>query len=150
VVPVPDPVLDPLLPEPMLPEPVLGAVLGAVLGVLLGEVVALPLLLPEAPVPAPELDLLKWASHSARDTWPSLLVSTAEKLGAIVLLALPDMPPLDDEDEVPALPPDAAGDDEDEDLSLLVPDDELCATATPESAKSAAVAALSSLIRDIR
>ena len=123
------PVLDPLLlPEPVLP------VLGVVGDVgVAGEVLELPL----APLPAD--DLLKWASHSARDTWPSLFASTDEKLGADVLEALPDIPPLDDEDEVSALPPDAAGDDVD--LSLLVLDEELCATATLDSANSAAAVA---------
>ena len=53
---------EPVLPEPMLPllEPELGA------GVVLGEVVDE---LPEVPpLAAPEPDLLKWASHSERDT----------------------------------------------------------------------------------
>jgi hypothetical protein len=171
--PEPDPVepeLEPLeLPEPMLPllEPELGA------GVVLGEgVVELPALPELPPLAAPELDLLKWASHSERDTCPSLFVSTDEKLGAELLeLALapplvppaaapplddvpdePDMPeePLEplpdaagDEDEPLELEPDAAGDDED--LSLLVLLDELCATATLDNANSAAaVAALKS------
>lgn len=50
------------LPEPMLPlllEPLVLGVVGEV-----GDVVELPLL----PPAAPELDLLKWASHSARET----------------------------------------------------------------------------------
>ena len=135
-------------------------------GVELGDEVEL--LLP--PLAAPEPGLLKCASHSARDTWPSLFVSTEEKSGLDELLLEPDMPPLEpvllepplletpdaalpedlevsdepdeplpdaageDEDE---LPPDAAGDDEDE---------ELCATATLDSANSAAaVAALRTL-----
>lgn len=164
-----EPVELPLeLPEPMPllePEPL---VLGE--GLELGDGVELvpPLAAPE-PL-APEPDLLKCASHSARDTWPSLLVSTEEKLGADELLLEPDvplepleleppeaaLPPVDDEPdapvvlpEVPELLPDAAGEDDDEDgeadLSLLE-DDELCATATLDSANSAAaVAALRTL-----
>ena len=163
------------LPEPMLPEllpdepepdelPVLGEV------VLLGEVVELLPLVP--PLAAPELDLLKCASHSEREIWPSLLVSTDEKLGeeALELLLPPDRPPLE-----PLLPPEAALPDEpeepddmlpeepeepdeppleadgvEEELPLAdvppeLPEDELCATATLESANSAAaVAALKS------
>ena len=114
------------LPEPMLPllEPELGA--GAVLGEVVDELPEVP------PLAAPEPDLLKWASHSERDTWPSLLVSTAEKFGVELLasaLLLPDA--------------DGVADGEDEDLSLLVLDEELCATATLDSAnRAAAVAAL--------
>jgi hypothetical protein len=152
----PLPVLLPLeLPDPMPPlEPVLGEV--GDFGSVLGEVLVLPLVLP---VPAPELDLLKWASHSAREICPSLLVSTDEKVGAVVLvLPLPDRPPLELLDEPPVVPPaaapplddvpdeplelepDAAG--EDEDLSLpVVLDDELWAAATPDSANSAAAVA---------
>jgi hypothetical protein len=108
----------------------------------LGDVVEL---LP--PLAAPEPDLLKCASHSERDTWPSLLVSTEEKLGLDELLLEPDIPPLEpllldppeaalpdlevsDEPDEPL--PDAAGEDEDE---------ELCATATLDSANSAAAMA---------
>ena len=163
--------LEPLeLPEPMLPlllplEPLLPAPLEPVLGEVLGEVVEL---LP--PLAAPEPDLLKWASHSERDTLPSLLVSTDEKLGADELLLEleglllePDaaLPPEDDEPldmpEEPLAPelPDADGvdeepdaplellpeaDGEDEDLSLEL-DELLCAMATPESANSAAAVA---------
>jgi hypothetical protein len=140
------------LPEPMLPllEPELGAGVGVVLGEV-GEVVDE---LPEVPpLAAPEPDLLKWASHSEREIWPSLLLSTAEKFGVELLepeLALPDRPPLaPDAPDVPELVlllPDAEGvdeDGEDEDLSLLVLDEELCAMATLDSAnRAAAVAAL--------
>ena len=59
------PVELPLLePEPMPPllDPLLEGVLGE--GVELGEVVLLPL----APLPALEPDLLKYASHSCRET----------------------------------------------------------------------------------
>ena len=166
-----EPVELPLeLPEPMPPLEPEPLVLGE--GLELGDGVELvpPLAAPE-PL-APEPDLLKCASHSARDTWPSLLVSTEEKLGAEELLLEPDvpleplepleppeaaLPPVDDEPDEPlALPevpelllPDAAGEDDDEDgdadLSLLE-DEELCATATLDSANSAAaVAALRTL-----
>jgi hypothetical protein len=158
------------LPEPMLPllEPaplVLGEV-GA-----LGDVVELlpPL---AAPLPlAPEPDLLKCASHSARDIWPSLFLSTEEKLGVEVLLepdaplvleppeaALPD--DLEVSDEPDELLPDAAGEDaEPDEPDELLPeaagadeeplpdaagvdeDEELCATATLDSANSAAAVA---------
>jgi hypothetical protein len=105
VLPELEPLELPLLePDPMpLPlEPLLDGVLGEV--VELGEGVLLPL----APAPAPEPDLLKCASHSARETWPSLFVSTDEKLGAeeLELLEPPDRPPLEPPEV--ALPPDAA------------------------------------------
>jgi hypothetical protein len=178
------------LPEPMLPllEPAPLVPLGEV--VELGDVVELlpPLaapLLPLLPL-APEPDLLKCASHSERDTWPSLFLSTEEKLGVEELLLEPDAPPVeplvleppeaalpedlevsdepdellpeaageDDEPDEPdellpdaageddELPPDAAGEDEDE---------ELCATATLDSANNAAaVAALRTLSFNMR
>lgn len=122
----PEPVLPLELPElpeeplPELPEPML----------LLGELVLLPLepLLPLAPLePDEEPDWPKCASHSLRETWPSLLVSTDEKLGAEL--------ELDDA-------PDAAGDEEeDEDEGLLELPDELCASATLDRANSAAAVA---------
>lgn len=115
-------------------EPLL---LGGVLAPLLGEVVTLPppllLVLPPAPL---ELDLLKCASHSEREIWPSLFVSTDEKLGVDVL-ALAALPPeaLDDAlgrlDEPLEALPEAAGEDE----------EELCAAATLDSANSAAAVA---------
>ena len=164
-----EPLELPLLePEPMPPllDPLLDGVLGEV--VELGELV---LLLPLAPVPALEPDLLKCASHSARETWPSLFVSTDEKLGAeeLELLEPPDRPPLeppevalppdaalppeDDEPEADGvlelepLEPDAAGADDDDDLSApVLLDEELCDRATPDSANNAAaVAALRTL-----
>jgi hypothetical protein len=93
-----------------------------------------------------------------------LLVSTDEKLGAeLLVLPLPDMPPLallpdvppaaapplDDVPEEPLdmpdepleMPPDADGVDEDVPPPLLLPDDELWAAATPDSANSAAAVA---------
>lgn len=98
-------------------------------------------------------------------------MSTDEKLGVEVLpLALPDRPPLEPpdvalppeaalppEDDVPDEPldmpdeppevlPDAAGDDEDLSLLPVLLDEELCASATLDSANSAAaVAALNTL-----
>lgn len=137
------PELEPLeLPEPMLPlelplEPVLG-------DVGLGDVVLGEVLLPVAPVPAPEPDLLKWASHSEREIWPSLLVSTAEKLGAELDAPAAALPPADDPLDMPdepleLAPPAAEGDEVD--LSLLDEPDELCASATLDNANSAAAVA---------
>jgi hypothetical protein len=152
------------LPEPMLPllEPAPLEPLGE--GVELGDVVELlpPLAAPLLPL-APEPDLLKCASHSARDTWPSLFLSTEEKLGVEVLepdapleplvleppeAALPD--DLEVSDEPDELLPDAAGEDVDDeplpDAAGEDEDEELCATATLDSANSAAaVAALRTL-----
>jgi hypothetical protein len=156
------------LPEPMLPllEPAPLEPLGE--GVELGDVVELlpPLAAPLLPL-APEPDLLKCASHSARDTWPSLFLSTEEKLGVEVLepdapleplvleppeAALPD--DLEVSDEPDELLPDAAGEDEDEEPlpeAAGVDDEELCATATLDSANSAAaVAALRTLSFNMR
>jgi hypothetical protein len=100
-----------------------------------GEVLLLPLV---PPLAAPLPDLLKWASHSAREIVPSLLVSTDEKVGGVVL-ALPDEPDMPEE---PLELPDAAGEDA---LSLLVLLEELCATAALDSAnRAAAVAAVRS------
>ena len=138
--------LPPELPEPMLPllEPELGAGVGVVLGEVVDELPEVP------PLAAPEPDLLKCASHSERETCPSLLVSTDEKFGVEALdpaLALPDRPPLEpDAPEAPELVPllpdaDGVDVDGDEDLSLLVLDEELCATATLDSANSAAAVA---------
>jgi hypothetical protein len=118
-----------LLPEPM---PLLG-VLGEVV---LGDVVLpLPVVLPEvppaAPLLAPEPDL-KCSSHSAREIWPSLFLSTAEKSGALVEL-LPDAPVALLPDALGALSaPDAPVDDE----------PELCAMATLARANSAAAVAV--------
>lgn len=163
-----EPELPLLEPEPMPPllDPLLGGVLGDVVG--LGEVLLLPL----APAPAPVLepDLLKCASHSAREIWPSLFVSTDEKLGdeELELVAPPESPPLEPdvalppdaalppEDDAPEdgvvelapLEPEAAGADDDDDLSapLVLLDEELCASVTPDSANNAAaVAALRTL-----
>ena len=176
--------LEPLEPMPLL-EPELPALLGEV--VELGDELEL---LP--PLAAPELDLLKCASHSEREICPSLLVSTDEKVGVDELLLEPDMPldepeeleppeaalPLEDlSDEPDVLLPEEAGEDDDDELlpvalgedellpdaageddeEPLLPDadgvdeDELCATATLDSANSAAaVAALRTLSFIIR
>ena len=128
--------------------------LGVLGEVVLGDVVLpLPVVPPAvppaapllAPVPAP-----KWASHSAREIWPSLFLSTSEKLGAALELAPADAVPLAgrlDEpdapvDELPdapaALLPDALGDC---DLSLEE-ELELCAMATLDRANSAAAVAV--------
>lgn len=153
--------LPDVLPLPIEPElePVLGVV---VLGdVVLGDVLDEPLeepLMPE-PVLVPPLELeleplLKCASHSAREIWPSLLVSTDEKLGCELLLpelelgevVLDDEPPaapvddllLDDEpaDELPVDElPLADGEAED---GLDEEDEESAAAAARERAKSAA------------
>ncbi|HEU4921993.1 MAG TPA: hypothetical protein VFT23_02845 [Burkholderiales bacterium] len=116
------------VPDPEEPDPV--APLDAPL---LGEVV----LLPEPVAPELEPDLLKWASHSEREIWPSLLVSTDEKVGAAMLeLVLPDDIP-DEPEDIPDEPlePDAEG-------VVLLPEDELCAIATLDRARSAAAVAL--------
>jgi hypothetical protein len=134
------------LPELEPLEPVL---LPEVLGEVLGEVDELPELEPLVPpLDAPLLDLSKWASHSAREMLPSLLVSTDVKLGAeeLALLLEPDAPDEgeDDEDEEGELElelePEADGVDGEDEEELL------CATAMPDRAKSAAaVAALMTL-----
>jgi hypothetical protein len=85
-------------------------------------------------------------------------VSTDEKLGVEELEVLPDKPPLEPEVELPpdaALPldddgvleleplePEAAGDDDEDDVSApLVLEEELCASVTPDSANNAAAVA---------
>src|SRR5688500_16227762 len=98
----------------------------------LGEVVELgdevELLLP--PLAAPEPDLLKCASHSERDTWPSLFLSTEEKSGLDELLLEPDIPPLEPLLEPVLLePPDAALP---EDLEVSDEPDELLPDAAGE------------------
>jgi hypothetical protein len=79
-------------------------------------------------------DLLKWASHSEREIWPSLFLSTDENVGADVL---EELAPLDEplELDVDGVLPDADG-------VLPLDDDELCAIATPDRARSAAAVAL--------
>lgn len=105
-----------------------------VLGVLgddvLGDVVLDELLLGELLEPEPVLllppaapDLSKWASHSAREICPSPFVSTDVKLGVEAL------------DE---LLPDTDGDDEEG----LLGEEEDCATARDDSAKSTAAAVM--------
>jgi hypothetical protein len=115
------------LPDPEEPDPV-APLEAPLLGEVLGEVV----LLSEPVAPELEPDLLKCASHSEREIWPSLLVSTDEKVGAAVLeLVLPDDIP----DEPLEPEPDAEG-------VVLLPEDELCAIATLDRARSAAAVAL--------
>jgi hypothetical protein len=113
--------LPDVLPLPIEPElePVLGVV-GLAGLVVLGDVPPLEL----------ELEpLLKCASHSAREIWPSLLVSTDEKLG------WEDAPPLADGEAL-----DGLLDDEDE---------ESAAAAARDRAKSAAaVVTVTVLIMD--
>lgn len=101
-------------------------------------------MLPDELVPPLELepDLPKCASHSAREIWPSLFVSTDEKLGVVSLelelgeleLELPpaapvDELPLEDDDGEVA---DGEADEPLEDLPLSA------ATASPDRTKSAA------------
>jgi hypothetical protein len=111
----------------------------------------LPLVDPPELEPLEELDLLKYASHSLRDTWPSLFVSTVEKLGAMLLEEAPPLappldalPPLDmpDEPDEP-LEPVALGEDDEPEPEAPVDDDpELCAIDTLAIAKSAAAVAV--------
>ena len=85
-------------------------------------------------------------------------MSTDEKLGdEVELPALPDSPPVEPdaalppEDDAPEedgvvelepLEPEAAGEDDEDDLSApLVLDEELCASVTPDSANNAAAVA---------
>ncbi|HUQ24812.1 MAG TPA: hypothetical protein VM140_04015 [Burkholderiales bacterium] len=93
-----------------------------------------------------EPDLLKWASHSWRETWPSLLVSTDEKLGCEALpelelgealeLELPPLAalPLDLPEAEPPLE-DVDGEAAD---GLVDEDEESAATASVERAKRTA------------
>ncbi|MEA3195430.1 MAG: hypothetical protein QOD26_3763 [Betaproteobacteria bacterium] len=125
-----------MLVLPPIEPPVLGAGVG--LGDLVVElsVEPLPVELDELPVPVEpeellvppleelEPDLLKWASHSEREIWPSLLLSMDEKLGCE---ALPELELGELELEVPPL---ADG--------LLLDEEESAATASVERAKSAA------------
>jgi len=114
-----EPLLEPLLPVEV-PAPVLGELGDVVLlePLLMPEELPLPMLdvPPEAP---PERDLLKCASHSAREIWPSLLVSTSEKLGCDELPEALELPPL------------AAGEEDDEDDGELDEEDEDGVLAEP-------------------
>jgi hypothetical protein len=151
-----EPLLEPLLPVEV-PAPVLGEVGDVVLlePLLMPEELPLPMLdvPPEAP-PELELDLLKCASHSAREIWPSLFVSTSEKLGCEELPETLELPPLaageDDEDgvlldepEVLLLPLDdgeVADGVLDEVDGLLDDDEDDWATASDDSANITAAA----------
>lgn len=160
---MPEPVLPELLPAPVLPE-LLPGVLGVLGEELPGEAELPPEdeLLGEDDAPpdelplAPEEEDLKYVSHSVRDTCPSLLVSTVEKLGALVL-APPDalLPPLDmpllDEPPLEAPPLDAPDDPlllsvALGDLSLLpeapLEEPELCANEALAIANKAAAVAV--------
>lgn len=105
--------------------------------VLLPEPV-LPALPAEEPPLELEPDLLKYASHSVFDTWPSLFVSTAEKLGAEALEPEPDMPlpeeelPVSDEDEPDAPELELGELDEDEPGELEEPEDPVVALGEDE------------------
>jgi hypothetical protein len=139
-------VLGGVLGDALLPAPLLGV---------LGEVL-LPEVLPEAPPdmppevpPAAPVPEPKCASHSEREIWPSLFLSTSEKLGALELAPADAVPlagrldepdaPVDELPDAPAaLLPDALGDC---DLSLEE-ELELCAMATPDRANSAAAVAV--------
>jgi len=159
---------------PLLPEllPLLLGLLGLV--VLLGLLLELEPPDDELPLLPLELepDLLKYASHSERDTWPSLFLSTVVKLGVSadapeLLLPMPELPPLDapleelgeelDElgEELDELPPLDAPLLEELGVELLLPvalgededlslllEDELCAIDTLASANSAAAVAV--------
>jgi hypothetical protein len=137
---------------PLLEPPVLGALgLGALVVVpdelLLGELLLEPELLepelpplmpdePELPPAAPvelepDLDLLKCASHSAREIWPSLLVSTDEKLGVEELL---DEPPADDllDLSLELLLPEADGEEDEDDDGVVAVSLELLPEADGE------------------
>ena len=149
---LPEPMPDPLLlPEPEelgLPMPLPPGCVVLLLPLPDAPVLELLPLEPVAPLEAaPELDLLKCASHSWRETWPSLFVSTEEKVGVDALVA-----PLDElgEDELEA-PPEALPEDL---LSValgleLEPDAPvepeapgLCASATLANANRAAAVAV--------
>ena len=145
------------LPVPV--DPLLLPVLGEL--VLEPDELPLPMLPEELPVPLLPLvdppaapvdpDLLKCASHSERETCPSLFLSTSEKLGADVLPDDEDVPPADDGEEEDdedglldeplddpvALLPVADGDDAE---GLLLDDEDDCATASVDSAKRTAAA----------
>lgn len=133
--------------EPELP--LLLGVLGLLLGVLvlgegvLGEVVLGAVVAP--PVAPALLPDLKYSSHSERDTWPSLFLSTDENSGAVVAaplgmpLALPPAEELDGVSDEPLELPVALGE-----LPEAPLDDEpeVCAMETLARAKSAAAVAV--------
>jgi hypothetical protein len=108
----------------------------------------LPEVLPLVPDVPPllelEPDLLKCASHSEREIWPSLLVSTEEKLGVVALplelelgeLEL-DVPPAAPVDDLPLLDELPLADGEAAD-GLVLDEEESAAAAASERAKSAA------------
>ncbi len=115
----------------------------------LGDELLLPLVDPPVLLPLEEPDLLKYASHSVREIEPSLFVSTAEKLGAMLLdeLSLDDppleaLPPLDMPEELGELleEPVALGEELEPEEEPFV--DDPAAMDTPAIAKSAAAVAV--------
>lgn len=154
--PIPPPVLgDCVVPElPPVELPV---------DVLLEPLPLMPDEEPDVPPDAPlelEPDLSKCLSHSAREIWPSPLVSTDVKLGEEALLEeLPEAAGEDEDDDpdapdAPAEPvellPEADGVEVDgDDVEGLLDEDEDCATANVESAnRTAAVVTLRALGMD--
>lgn len=158
----PERVPDPLLPElePPMPLPGCSVVLLPLPDDPLPEL--LPLELVPPPEAAPEPDLLKCASHSWRDTCPSLFLSTDEKVGVEELEApaLEDPPAALGDDEELEAPPEALPEDLlsvalglellDPDAPVLEPEEpEPCAIATLASAKSAAAVAVPTTLNDM-
>ena len=148
LLPLPEEPLEPeLVPDPLLPELEPPMPLPGVVVLLPLPDDPLPELLPLEPVPpleaAPEPDLLKCASHSARDTCPSLFLSTDEKVGVEELEAptLEDPPAALGEDDELDEPPAALGEDELEEPPVELGDEELEAPpeALPEDLLSVAL-----------
>ena len=109
-----------------------------------------PEVLPDEPDEVPPLeleepDLLKCASHSLREIWPSLLVSTDEKLGALELLDEPLGEVVDELDEPPAaLDGDELDEPVDGELDELPLADGVEGDELPDLAESAATASVDS------
>jgi hypothetical protein len=141
-----EPLLEPGLLVLLLPLELGDVVLLDPMPLVLGELeLLLPVVDPPVLLPLEEPDLLKYASHSEREIDPSLFVSTAEKLGAMLLDELSvDDPPLDA--LLPLDMPEELGDEVEESVALgeelEEPLVELCAIATPAIAKSAAAVAV--------
>ena len=96
------------------------------------------------PLELEEPDLLKCASHSVREIWPSLLVSTDEKLGALELLDEP-LGELEDElDEPPAALDGELDEPVDGELDELPLADGVEGDELPDLAASAATASVDS------
>jgi hypothetical protein len=129
------------LPPLELPLGLLELLLGELgLVVLLGLLELLPAPEELPPVaPLLELDLLKYASHSERDTWPSLFLSTLVKLGAeldapleLEPLDMPELPPLEAPDELLGEELEELGDELDELPPLEAPEEPLLPVALGE------------------